>query len=108
MASQIWPLLTLLQEQTWASLGMEATAPPALLDSPALPNSNSLGGMASGSLLLASIDNMPYSEASPTRMPPSSRVPSGLKSSFLYDPLNGSSQVMALALSPSPLGRGRG
>ncbi len=90
MASQIWPLLTLLHEQTWVSLGMVVRAAPALLPS-LLPSSNSPGGIASGLSLLASIDSCPYSEASPTRMPPSSRLPSRLNSSFLYDPLNGSS-----------------
>src|SRR5262249_22759009 len=41
MASQIWPLLTLLQEQTWVSLGMLVTKPPARDGSAARPSSTS-------------------------------------------------------------------
>src|SRR6266436_1750910 len=80
MASQICALLTLLQEQTWASLGMLVTT---LVGPPPLPSSTSEGVMASVSLLLASIDSVPYSDASPTRMPPRRRVPSWLNNSFL-------------------------
>ena len=101
MASQICPLLTLLQEQTWASLGMVGDGGAGALWSPFLPNSSSLGGHASGSLLLASIESWPYSEASPTRMPPRSLVPSRLNKSFLYDPLKGSSTLIALAVLSS-------
>ena len=42
MASQIWPLLTLLQEQTWASSAMDVASPPAACSS-RLPSSNSAG-----------------------------------------------------------------
>src|SRR5579883_3021809 len=66
-ASQICPLLTLLHEQICVSLAMPVSAAPGLLPAPSLPNNNSLGGIANGSSLLASIDSCPYSEASPTR-----------------------------------------
>lgn len=82
MASQIRPLLTLLHEQICVSLAMPVSAAPSLLPL-LLPSISSLGGIASGSLLLASIDSCPYSEASPTRMPPSKRVPSRLNNNFL-------------------------
>src|SRR5215469_5717156 len=75
-ASQIWPLLTLLHEQICVSLAMPVKVAPALFESPTLPSTSSLGAIGSGSSLLASIDSEPYSAASPTRMPPSSRLPS--------------------------------
>src|SRR5579875_29543 len=101
MASQICPLVTLLHEQICVSLAMPVSAAPGLRPSLSLPNNNSLGDMANGSLLLANIDNWPYSEASPTRMPPRRRVPSRLNKSFLYDPLKGSSTVMGRAILSS-------
>ena len=76
-ASRIWRSLTLLHEQTWASpvvAARGATRPPTA----AQP-----GGTVSGLPLLNSPSNVPNSEASPTRTPPSRRVPSGLKTSFL-------------------------
>ena len=100
MASQIWPLLTLLHEQICVSLAMPVSAAPAALPL-FLPSSSSLGGIASGSLLLASIDSCPYSEASPTRMPPSKCVPSRLNNSFLYEPWKGSSKVIGRAVLSS-------
>src|SRR4051794_16758265 len=62
MALQIWPLVTLLHEQTCVSLGMLVTmlAGAAVFASPR-PSSSSLGVIARGSLLLASIDRAPYS-----------------------------------------------
>src|SRR5579871_1717590 len=104
MASQICPLVTLLQEQICVSLAMPASAAPGPRPSLILPKSSSLGGIDKGSSLLASIDNWPYSEASPTRIPPSKRVPSILNKSFLYDPLKGSSTVMGRAVLSSANG----
>src|SRR5436190_13836511 len=87
IADSIWDLLTLLQEQIWASL-LRLTRRLTPLGS---PKSNSPGAIGSASVLFASSDKAPYSVASPTRMPPRRRVPSRLKTSFLYVPLKGSS-----------------
>src|SRR5207244_822464 len=76
IASQICALETLLHEHTCASFGIDVSTLPGLRGSPDLPSSTSLGVIARFSLLLASIDKVPYSDASPTRMPPSKRVPS--------------------------------
>src|SRR5262249_12940884 len=85
---QILLLLTLLHEHTCMSSSSAVTA----LGTPAgLPTRSSPGAIGSGLSLFASSDSWPYSEASPTRIPPSNRVPSRLNSSFLYVPLNGSS-----------------
>ena len=46
MASQICAFETLLQEQTWASFGIEVRTDAALRGSPDLPSRTSLGEMA--------------------------------------------------------------
>ena len=65
------PLVTSLQEQTCASSGMPGLAAPR--DAGRIRSS----GLAGSSMPLETIGRrMPYAEASPTRMPPSSASPS--------------------------------
>src|SRR5262245_50527918 len=81
IAEQICPLLTLLHEQIWQSSAI-SPAPPRFAPPPD-PTINSPGFTGSVVWHFAMTESCPYSLASPTRTPPSSLVPSGLKSSFL-------------------------
>ena len=81
-ASLICCLVTSLHEQTWASSGSPISSPPR-------PSGriSSSGLAGSGIPGLVEVDTIgrstPYADASPTRTPPSSRVPSSETTSFL-------------------------
>ena len=77
-ASLICCLVTSLQEQTCASSGRRRSMPPRPV------GRISSSGLAGSGMPEDTIGrSTPYAEASPTRMPPSSRVPSSETTSFL-------------------------
>ena len=82
-AAQIWPLDTLLHEQSWALSG-SASGPMPTLALPSLlgriRNSGSAGSLMPFSAICCSV---PYSAASPTSTAPSRNWPSSLTTIFL-------------------------
>ena len=81
-AATISPLVTLLHEQTCASSGMPGARPP-----PRAAGRISSSGLSGSAMPLATIGrSTPYAEASPTRIPPSRRVPSSVDDELLVDP----------------------
>ena len=81
-AARISPLLTLLHEQMTASAGSSIPAEPVRGG-----RSSSSGFSGSSMPPIPSTETIarsdPYADASPTRMPPSSRLPSAETTSFL-------------------------
>ena len=79
IASSICRLVTSLQEQTCGLVGQRRSR-----RRPAPAGRISSSGLAGSAMPLTTIGrSTPYAEASPTRMPPSSGVPSSETTSFL-------------------------
>src|SRR5690348_4684142 len=79
-APLIWPLVTLLQEQTTASSGSSSL----LADPPDPAGRIRSSGLSGSGRPLATIGRrMPYALASPTSTPPRRRLPSSEMTSFL-------------------------